>query len=416
MSTNRRAINWKTVGWAAALQLIFAVLILKTPWGKSVFNWLNDVVITLLGFQAKGAEMVFGELAKSDKLGYIFAFQVLPTIIFFSALMSFLYYIGAMQKVVKVFAWVMEKTCKISGAESLSAAANIFVGQTEAPLLIKPYVSKMTKSEIMCIMTGGMATVAGGVMAAYIMMLKDAVPGIAGHLMAASVMGAPAAIMFAKIIVPETEKPETLGVKTADYKDPSVNVIDAISGGTATGLQLALNVGAMLIAFTALIALASGILELIIHIPDIFGKFYTMQYASVGEIVQDSILFMSSGEGSLQKVLGYLFSPLSFFMGVPLNESVTAGSLLADKTILNEFVAYANFANMPKSLFSVKTGVILSYALCGFANFSSIGIQIGGISPLAPERRADLSRYGLYAMIAGLLTSCFRAAVVGLLI
>lgn len=394
MSKNKKAVNWCTIGWAAGLQIVFAVLILKTSAGKAVFAFLDKAIIKLLSFQAAGAEFVFGDLAKPDSFGFLFAFQVLPTIIFFSALMSFLYYIGVMQKVVKAFAWVMEKTCKISGAESLSASANIFVGQTEAPLLIKPYVSKMTDSELMCVMAGGMATVAGGVMAAYIMMLKDTIPGIAGHLMAASVMGAPAAVMFAKIMVPETDKPQTMGAKTLDYKDPSSNVLDAISNGTSTGLQLALNVGAMLVAFTALIALAGGIF---LWCTQIFG-----------------------GEGiTLQRALGYLFSPLAFFMGVPFGDIITTGQLFAEKTLLNEFVAYANFSDILRTApgtLSLKTEIILSYALCGFANFASIGIQIGGIGALAPEKRGTLAKYALYAMIAGLLASCFRGVVAGLLV
>ena len=260
-STNRKAVNWKTIAWAFGLQVIFAVLILKTSIGITVFDWLNDIVLKVLAFQQAGAEMVFGNLAKSDSFGYIFAFQVLPTIIFFSALISLLYYLGIMQWVVYAFAVIIGKTCKLSGAESLSAAANIFVGQTEAPLLIKPYVEKMTKSELMCVMTGGMATVAGGVMMAYVSMLKDTVPGIAGHLIAASLMGAPAGIMFSKLLVPETEKPITSGNLKIAYKDPSANVLEAISSGTTTGVSLAINVAGMLIAFTALIALCNGMLE-----------------------------------------------------------------------------------------------------------------------------------------------------------
>ncbi len=393
-STNRKAINWRTVGWAFGLQIIFALLILKTPFGEVVFKYLNDGIMKVLDFQKAGADMVFGKLASPDSLGYIFAFQVIPTIVFFSALMSLLYYLGIMQKVVYVFALVLGKLCKLSGAESLSAAANIFVGQTEAPLLIKPYVEKMTKSELMCVMTGGMATVAGGVMAAYIMMLKDTVPNIAGHLMAASVMGAPAGVLFSKLLVPETEKPATLGVAKIDYKDPSANILDAISNGTATGLQLALNVAAMLIAFTALIALCSGIIEWV-----------------TGWFLAKAL--------TIEQLFGYAFSPLAWLMGVPSNEMITAGRLLGEKTILNEFVAYANFSQILNSgtiELSLKTKVILSYALCGFANFSSIGIQIGGIGAIAPNRRADLSRLGFRALLAGLLASCLRALIAGLLI
>lgn len=393
-STNRKAINWRTVGWAFALQIVFALLILKTSAGTVVFGYLNDGILKVLDFQKAGADMVFGKLASPDSLGYIFAFQVIPTIIFFSALMSLLYYLGIMQKVVYVFALVLGKLCKLSGAESLSAAANIFVGQTEAPLLIKPYVEKMTKSELMCVMTGGMATVAGGVMAAYIMMLKDTVPNIAGHLIAASVMGAPAGVLFSKLLVPETEKPATLGVAKIDYKDPSANILDAISNGTATGLQLALNVAAMLIAFTALIALCSGIIEWV-----------------TGWFLAKAL--------TIEQIFGYVFSPLAWLMGVPADEMITAGRLLGEKTILNEFVAYANFSqilNAGTLEMSLKTKVILSYALCGFANFSSIGIQIGGIGAIAPNRRADLSRLGFRALLAGLLASCLRALIAGLLI
>lgn len=394
LSSNRKAINWRTILWALGLQVVFGVLILKTSIGVTVFDYLNDGILKVLDFQKAGAEMVFGGLASQEKFGYIFAFQVIPTIVFFSALMSLLYYLGIMQKVVYVFALVLGKLCKLSGAESLSAAANIFVGQTEAPLLIKPYVEKMTKSELMCVMTGGMATVAGGVLAAYIIMLKDTVPGIAGHLMAASVMGAPAGVMFSKLMVPETEKPVTLGVAKINYKDPSANVLDAISNGTSTGLQLALNVAAMLIAFTALIALCSGIVEWV-----------------TGWFLAKAL--------TIEQIFGYAFSPLAWLMGVPADEMVLAGQLIGEKTIINEFVAYANFSsilNADTVEMSLRTKVILSYALCGFANFSSIGIQIGGIGAIAPSRRADLSRLGFKALIAGLLASCLRGIIAGLLV
>ena len=393
-SSNRKAINWKTIAWAFGLQLVFAILILKTTPGQWVFNWLNDFFISILNFQVAGAEMVFGSLAKTDSLGYIFAFQVLPTIVFFSALMGLLYYLGVMQKVIYIFAWIMSKTCKLSGAESLSAAANIFVGQTEAPLLIKPYVAKMTKSELMCVMTGGMATVAGGVLAAYVGMLKDTFPGIAGHLMAASVMGAPAGVLFAKLLVPETEKPVTSGVTKIDYKDPSANVLDAIASSTQTGLQLALNVAGMLIAFTALIALANGLVEGITK--------YCFSHAF-----------------NLQDIFGYIFTPISWLMGIDQQDLHLAGILFGEKTILNEFVAYAHLTdllNADVATMTMKTKVVLSYALCGFANFSSIGIQIGGISAIAPERRSDLSKLGFRALLAGLLSSCLRALIAGRLI
>jgi len=394
LSTNKKAVNWKTVIWALALQWIFALLILKTPFGKSAFDWLNDIVLKVLAFQQAGAEMVFGALAKSDSLGYIFAFQVLPTIIFFSALISLLYYLGIMQKIVYIFAVIIGKTCKLSGAESLSAAANIFVGQTEAPLLIKPYVEKMTKSELMCVMTGGMATVAGGVMMAYVSMLKDTIPGIAGHLIAASLMGAPAGVMFSKLLVPETETPVTGGNLKIDYKDPSANVLESISSGTTTGVSLAINVAGMLIAFTSLIALCNGALEWLTSL------FFTKAI-------------------SMQQLFAYVFYPLTFLMGVSPDDIMTASQLVGEKTVLNEFIAYANFANILNGHtveLTVRTKVILSYALCGFANFSSIGIQIGGIGSLAPSRRGDLSRLGFRALLAGLFSSCTRAIIAGILI
>lgn len=393
-STNKKAINWKTIAWAFGLQVIFAVLILKTSVGITVFDWLNDIVLKVLAFQQAGAEMVFGNLAKSESFGYIFAFQVLPTIIFFSALISLLYYLGIMQWVVYAFAVIIGKTCKLSGAESLSAAANIFVGQTEAPLLIKPYVEKMTKSELMCVMTGGMATVAGGVMMAYVSMLKDTVPGIAGHLIAASLMGAPAGVMFSKLLVPETEKPVTSGNLKIAYKDPSANVLEAISNGTTTGVSLAINVAGMLIAFTSLIALCNGALEWLT------GLFLTKAL-------------------SMQQLFAYVFSPLTWLMGVNASDVLTASQLVGEKTVLNEFIAYANFAdilNHNTIELTLRTKVILSYALCGFANFSSIGIQIGGIGSLAPSRRGDLSRLGFRALLAGLFSSCTRAILAGLLI
>ena len=393
-STNRKAVNWKTILWAFGLQFFFAVIILKTSIGITVFDWLNDIVIKVLNFQQAGAEMVFGNLAKSDSLGYIFAFQVLPTIIFFSALISLLYYLGIMQWVVYAFAVIIGKTCKLSGAESLSAAANIFVGQTEAPLLIKPYVEKMTKSELMCVMTGGMATVAGGVMMAYVSMLKDTVPGIAGHLIAASLMGAPAGVMFSKLLVPETEKPVTGGNLKIAYKDPSANVLEAISNGTTTGVSLAINVAGMLVAFTSLIALCNGALEWI-----------------TGSLLSKAL--------SIQQVFAYVFSPLTWLMGVSGGDIMTASQLVGEKTVLNEFIAYANFSNILNAHtieLTMRTKVILSYALCGFANFSSIGIQIGGIGSLAPSRRGDLSRLGFRALLAGLFSSCTRAILAGILI
>ncbi|MFC1523067.1 NupC/NupG family nucleoside CNT transporter, partial [Elusimicrobiota bacterium] len=323
-----------------------------------------------------------------------FAFQVLTTIIFFASLISILYYLGIMQRIVLVFAKIMHKTMGTSGAETLSASANIFVGQTEAPLLIKPYVKDMTDSELLCIMIGGMATVAGGVMAAYVGMLKDYFPDIAGHLLAASVMSAPAAIAIAKIILPETGKPKTAGMLQITYNDPSINVIEAAANGATTGLKLALNVGTMLIAFMGLLALANGIIG---------GAFDLIGLSGM----------------SLEKILGWIFSPLAWVMGVPWKDCAVIGQFMGEKTVLNEFVAYLHFAQYmrlnPDAL-EPRSVIIATYALCGFANFLSIGIQIAGIGGIAPERKKDLAKLGIAALIGGSLAAFMTATIAGILI
>lgn len=399
LSTDRRRINWRTVAWGVALQLIFAVLVLKTVPGHWLFAKLNDAVNLLLGFQYEGAQFVFNSLGvppgKPGSLGFFFAFQVLTTIVFFSSLISILYYLGVMQVIVKAFAWIMVRTCRTSGAETLSASANIFVGQTEAPLLIKPYVGEMTRSELLCVMIGGMATVAGGVMAAYVGMLNTHFPDIAGHLIAASVMSAPAALVMAKLLMPETEHAKTMGSVEIPYKDPSVNVIDAAAGGATTGLQLAFNVGAMLIAFMSLLAMANwGVMK----IAGVFG------HPDVG----------------FETLLGWLFAPLAWVMGVPWQDCDLVGRLMGQKTFLNEFVAYTSLAQYAGEHadrpLQYRSYAIATYALCGFSNFLSIGIQIGGIGALAPERRHDLARLGLRALVGGSFACFMTACVAGLLI
>ncbi len=398
LSEKRRAINWRTVAWGVALQAIFAALILKTAPGLWFFDKVNTGITTLLSFQAEGAKFVFGPLGyapdEKESLGFFFAFQVLPTIVFFSSLMSILYYLGIMQRVVVFFARIMAHTCRISGAESLSASANIFVGQTEAPLLIRPYVEGMTRSELMCVMTGGMATVAGGVMAAYVLMLKQYCPDIAGHLMAASVMSAPAALVLAKMMVPETGRPQTMGKVEVAYKDPSVNLIDAAANGATTGLQLALNVGAMLVAFMSLLAMANWGVKALCGLAG---------HPDVG----------------LEALLGWLCSPIAWLLGTPWEDCQTVGRLIGEKTILNEFVAYTDltkhYADPAVPHISHRAYVIATYALCGFSNFLSIGIQIGGIGALAPSRRADLARLGIKALVAGSLACFMTAAIAGLL-
>lgn len=392
---HRKHISLKLVSVGIGLQLFFAFMILKTP-VKHVFYYANIAVNKTLDFTLEGSRFIFGDLLNVEKFGFVFAFQVLPTIIFFSSLMTVLYHLGIMQAIINVIAKVMAFAMGTSGSESLSAAANIFVGQTEAPLVIKPYVSKMTQSELMAIMTGGMATVAGGVMAAYVGMLRANFPDIAGHLIAASVMSAPAALVIAKIMIPETEESMTGGgnVKLKVEK-LDANVIDAAARGAGEGLTLSLNVAAMLLAFIALIAMIN----------------YCFKMTGVA---------IGFEQLSLEWLFGQLFSPLAFIMGVPWAEAPQIGTLLGQKIVINEFVAYAELGKMIDPSvgggLSYRSKVIATYALCGFANFSSIAIQIGGIGTIAPERRSDLSRLGIKAMIAGALAAFMTATVAGILV
>jgi CNT family concentrative nucleoside transporter len=404
MSYNRRAINWRMVGAGVVLQMVLGVIVLKTAFGQKLFVVANAVVLKLLSFQLEGARFVFGNLVQNDielsgglqgvvHTGAAFAFNVLPTIIFFSALMSVLYYLNVMQWIVKGIAWVMQKTLGTSGAETLSAAGNIFLGQTEAPLLIRPFVRQATNSELITIMVGGFATVAGGVMAAYVAMLSGYFPDIAGHLLTASVMNAPAGLVLSKIILPETGQPVTRGTLRIDIEKTEANVIEAAAGGAAVGVQLAINVAAMLMAFIGLVALLN------------------FMVASIGALFGSPAL-------SLQVIFGVLLKPLTFVMGVPWQDAGAVGSYIGIKTVLNEFVAYATFADQLGSglVMSPRAAIITTYALLGFANFSSIAIQIGGIGGLAPERRGDLSRLGLRAMVGGNLAAFMSASIAGMLV
>jgi CNT family concentrative nucleoside transporter len=386
MSRNRRAISWRVVGWGLSLQFVFAVFVLRVPWGRHLFSKLGDIMKALLGFSYAGSSFVFGELGKSNSsLGVIFAFQVLPAIIFVSALFAILYYLGVMQIVVKAFAWMMNKVMGASGAESLNVAASIFMGQTEAPLTIRPFLPKMTQSELMTVMTAGMAHVSGAIMAAYIAF------GIqAEHLLTAVIMTAPGTIMMAKIFEPETQVPETLGGVKVDIPRTDVNVVDAASRGTVEGLHLMLNVIAMLISFIALIALTNGILG-VVH-----G-------------------WLPWFPADLQTILAWVFRPLAWVMGVPWHDSGTIGSLLGTRMVLNEFIAYSQLGPMRATLDPVSF-TIATFALCGFANLSSVGIQIGGIGALAPERKHDLARLGFRAMIAGTLANFLSATLAGMLL
>jgi CNT family concentrative nucleoside transporter len=386
MSNNRKAISWQLVTWGLGIQLLFAIIILKTPIGVPFFGAIDIGIKNLLSFSHAGSDFLF----KSFRYGVVedplmnFAFRILPTLIFFSSLIAVLYHVGIMQFIVKWIARVMQKSMGTSGSETLCVSGNIFVGQTEAPLLVRPFILKMTKSELMAVMVGGFATVAGGVMAMYVSILGD-IPGIAGHLLAASIMSAPAALVIAKIIYPETEASETFGdLKIAlDKKDD--NIMEALSRGATNGMKLAANVAAMLVAFVALIAMVNAILGLM--------------------------------DLSLQQILGWLFSPLAWVMGVPWNEAGIIGSLMGEKLVLTELIAYGDLAELiTKNSISDRSAIIASYALCGFANFASVGIQLGGIGGIAPERRKDLAKLGLKAMFGGALASWLTATIAGLLI
>jgi CNT family concentrative nucleoside transporter len=407
MSSNRKAVNWKPVAWGVALQLIFGVVVLS-PALQEIFKTVVDQgVNTLIGFSNDGAKFVFGSFVPHSMIGpsgehvpqdgisfplMNMAFAVLPTIVFFSALMSVMYHVGIMQKLVYGVALVMQRTMGTSGAESLSAAANIFVGQTEAPLVIGPFVKDMTKSELHAVMTGGFATVAGGVMAVYVGFLKD-IPGIAGHLVAASIMSAPAALAISKVLYPEDGTPLTTGSLEMDIPKSARNVLEAAANGAAEGTRLAINVAGMLIAFVGLVAMCDYGLGLV-PIPG-----------------EDPL--------SMSMILGWLFAPIAFIMGVPWNECGAVGSLLGQKIVLTELYAYINLGAMVASdvpIISERSSIIASYALCGFANFASIGIQLGGIGGLAPKRMGDLADLAFRAMIGGSLAAFMTGTIAGVLI
>ncbi len=386
LSRNRRAISLRVVAWGLGLQLALAVFVLRVPAGQRLFAVIGDVVTHLLGFSYAGSSFVFGELGRQhSNFGLVFAFQVLPAIIFVSAVFAILYYVGVMPLVVRVFATVMQRVLGASGAESLNVAASIFMGQTEAPLTIRPFLPTLTQSELMTVMTAGMAHVSGSLMAAYIAFGIEA-----RHLLTAVIMTAPGSILLAKLLVPETERPETLGDVRIAIPRTDVNVLDAAARGTSEGLFLMLNVIAMLISFIALIALVNGA----------FGWIH----GAVGWF-----------PGDVQTVLGWLFRPVAFGMGVPWRDTAAIGGLLGTRMVLNEFIAYAQLGPLRASLSPVSF-TIATFALCGFANLSSVGIQIGGIGALAPDRKHDLARLGLRAMIAGTLANFLSATIAGMLL
>ena len=387
MSNNRKQINIRIVAWGLGLQLLFALFILKTSIGKPLFEFLDKAISKLISFSDAGGDFLFTSFVPD--VGFHtalvnFAFRALPTIIFFSALMSVLYHLGIIQFVVKSIAKAMQKTMGTSGSETLSVSANIFVGQTEAPLMVRPFISKMTHSELMAVMVGGFATVAGGVLAIYVKWLTD-IPGIAGHLLAASVMSAPAALVIAKIIYPETEDSETMGDLKIEVERTSSNTMEALGNGASDGLKLAANVAAMLVAFISIVAMVN----------------YLLGFAGT----------------SIDQILGLIFQPLAWTMGVPWEESALLGTLMGKKIAFTELIAYGDLKEiMASGQISERTAIIASYALCGFANFGSIGIQLGGIGAMAPERKKDLAALVSKAMIGGALASWLTATVAGILI
>jgi CNT family concentrative nucleoside transporter len=414
LSGNRKSIDWRLVGIGILIQLTFGLIIGKVQFAQSAFVYISEKFVTFLGFAAKGAEFLYGDLSKNSagnpdvkhNLGFLFAFQALPTVIFFSSVTAGLYYLGVLQKIVYGFAWIMARTMRLSGSESLSAAANIFMGQTEAPLLVRPFIPKMTGSELNCLMVGGMATIAGSVLGAYVSFLGGGDPAeqarFATYLLSASIMNAPAAIVLAKLFMPETE-PEKIDRSLKVSKEQiGVNLIDAMASGAADGLKLALNIGAMLLAFIAIIYALNWVLV------DFIGAM-----SGLNEFVVQSTKGAYHGF-SLQYILGQVFRVFAFCIGVSWSESLYIGSLLGQKMVINEFVAYLDLANMKAAgVLSEKSIRIATYALCGFANFSSIAIQIGGIGGMAPNRQGDLSKLGLKAMIAASLATMMTATIAG---
>jgi CNT family concentrative nucleoside transporter len=390
LSSNKKSIKLRPVLGGLAIQLLFALIVLKWEQGKKALQWLTTIVTNIVNYANEGIKFLFGGLYTPDSgITFVFAFQVLTVVIFFSALISVLYYLGIMQIIIRVIGGGLSRLLGTSQAESMSAAANIFVGQTEAPLVVRPYIATMTNSELFAVMTGGLASVAGAVLVGYSLL---GVP--LEYLLAASFMSAPAGLIMAKIFIPETEQPETGSGSKLEFKmdedSESVNVIDAAARGASVGLSLALNVGAMLLAFIALIALVNGILGAI-------GGWF--DYPGL----------------SLQKILGFIFAPIAFAVGVPWSEAVLAGGFIGEKLVLNEFVAYTDFAPQIKNL-TPKTVAIVSFALCGFANLSSMAILIGGLGSMAPNRRQDIAHLGLRAVAAGMLASLLSAAIAGMLV
>lgn len=406
-SSNKKNVDWRLVGIGVALQALFGFLITKVEAVAQVFALISRAFVKFLSFSADGATFIFGDLA-TNTFGFIFAFQVLPTIIFFSTVSAGLYYLGILQKVVYGIAWVMARTMRLSGPESLSAAGNIFLGQTEAPLLVRPFIPTMSKSELMCLMTGGMATIAGGVLAGYVAFLGGDDPAeqtrFAAYLLGASIMNAPAAIVMSKIMIPETDRDAINSKLEVNQESMGVNLIDAMSIGASDGLKLALNVGGMLLAFIAVIAALNYILSGLIG-----------NYTGLNEVIASSTNGQFSGF-SLEYILGQIFRIFAWIIGIEWSQTLQVGSLLGQKTVINEFVAYLSLADMKNAgTLSSKSIVIATYALCGFSNFSSIAIQVGGIGSIAPNQQGNISKLGMRALMAATLACLMTATIAGAL-
>ncbi len=407
LSANKKKIDWRLVGIGIFIQIVIGLLIAKVGFVRGGFEFVSEKFVIFLGFAREGSRFVFGELANdTSNLGFIFAFQALPTVIFFSAVTAGLYYLGILQKIVYGFAWIMTKSMRLSGSESLSAAANIFMGQTEAPLLVRPFIATMTRSELFCLMVGGMATIAGSVLATYVGLLGGGSLQektlFATYLLCASIMNAPAAIVLSKIFMPQTEPEKIDSSLKVNKEQIGVNLVDALATGAADGLKLALNIGGMLIAFIAIIYAVNWILV------DFVGAF-----TGLNDFVVSSTNGAFKGF-SLQYILGQIFRVFAFAMGVEWSQTLEVGSLLGQKMVVNEFVAYVDLSQMKVSgVLDAKSIRIATYALCGFANFSSIAIQIGGIGGMAPGRQGDLSKLGVRAMLAASLATMMTATIAG---
>ncbi len=418
-SNNKKSVDWRLVGTGIALQIAFAAFVLMTTWGSAIFEGLGKVFVTLINFTTEGSKMILGDFADQDKYGFVFIFHALPTVIFFAAFMAILYHIGVMQWVVRIMAMAITKVMKVSGAETTSVCASVFIGQTEAPLTVRPYINKMTDSELLTMMIGGMAHIAGGVMAIYIGMLAGADSELqqmyAKHFLAASIMAAPATLLIAKILIPETGIPLTGGKVTIHVEKESKNIIDAAAAGASDGMKLAINIAAMLLAFVALIAMVNYIIGWI-------GDWHLSSYQSLNMMLNDGIVDATQHKVRLNLglILGYVLAPIAWVIGIEWNDAVIAGGLIGQKVVLNEFIAYLQLSQTPvgagPGAISENSRLILTYALCGFANFASIAIQIGGIGSLAPERRGDLARFGMRAVLGGSIATLMTATIAGVLI